>query len=209
MGQLKTRARNRRGEGLRLRQDILDAAAELLDAGGEAAVTLRDIARMVGIASPSIYAHFPDREAIVAALVGVTFGDLRAHLEAALEAAGPDPVARLRATCAAYLGFSGRWPQRYRVLFGGLWQARDAGRTPVEAGEAGTGDDVFMLLVGVLRACQEAGRSEGTDPFADAAALWVALHGLAQLRAAAPRFPWPEDLLNTLIDRLALVPVRG
>ena len=42
----KTRARNRRGEGGRLRTDIIRAAAELLD-GGDAAITLREVARRV------------------------------------------------------------------------------------------------------------------------------------------------------------------
>ena len=98
----KTRTRNRRGEGARLRQEIVAAAADLLDSGGESAVTLKDIARMVGISSPSIYAHFPDREAIVAAVVAGTFGELKAELISARDEAGSDPVARLQALCAAY-----------------------------------------------------------------------------------------------------------
>jgi AcrR family transcriptional regulator len=50
------RVRNRRGQGGRLRTDIVTAAAELLDeAGTEQAVTLRAVARRIGIAAPSIY----------------------------------------------------------------------------------------------------------------------------------------------------------
>lgn len=201
----KTRARNRRGEGGRLRTDIIRAAAELLDGGDAAAVTLREVARRVGISSPSIYAHFPDREAIVFAVVEVTFAALREELELALERAGADPADRLRAVCAAYLDFSRRQPERYRVLFGGLWRARQKDLTPVEEGVPGIGSDVFMLLVGALEACRAAGRSLSTDPFADAAALWAALHGAAELRAAAPLFPWPADLLDRLVERLALL----
>ena len=201
----KTRARNRRGEGGRLRTDIICVAAELLDGGDAAAVTLREVARRVGISSPSIYAHFPDREAIVFAVVEVTFAALRGELEAALERAGTDPADRLRALCAAHLDFSRRQPERYRVLFGGLWRARQTDLNPVEEGVPGVGSDVFMLLVEVLEACRAAGRSRSTDPFADAAALWAALHGFAELRAAAPLFPWPADLLERLVGRLALL----
>lgn len=199
----KTRPRNRRGEGVRLRQEIVAAAADLLDSGGESAVTLKDIARTVGISSPSIYAHFSDREAIVAAVVAETFGELKRELVAAVDEAGADPVARLQALCAAYLGFSERWPQRYRILFGGLWQARSTDPGPTDEGASGIGQDVLMLLVGAVEACQQAGQSTSTDPFAEAVSLWAGLHGLAQLRLVAPQFPWPAGLREQMVDRLA------
>lgn len=202
MGVIRTRTRNRRGEGARLRQEIVAAAADLLDSSGESAVTLKDIARMVGISSPSIYAHFSDREAIIAAVVAETFGELKAELVAAVGEAGTAPVARLQALCAAYLGFSERWPQRYRLLFGGLWQARSTDSGPMDEGASGIGQDVLLLLVGAVEACQRAGESNSTGPFADAVSLWVGLHGLAQLRLAAPQFPWPADLLKQMVERL-------
>ena len=60
-GAVATRARNRRGEGARLRDDIVAAAVALLDeTGDQAAVSLRAVARRVGIAAPSIYRHFAD-----------------------------------------------------------------------------------------------------------------------------------------------------
>src|SRR5580692_10012112 len=95
------RERNRRGEGARLRDDILTAATELLErTGSEEAVTLRAVARQVGISAPSIYAHFADREAIVDAIVDGAFGDFNAAIEAAVRAAA-GPLARLREGCAA------------------------------------------------------------------------------------------------------------
>lgn len=201
MTQLKPRPRNRRGEGGRLRGDILRTAADLLDQGGEGAVTLRDIARTVGISAPSIYNHFADRDAILLTVVQQTFAELGSELGAALDRAGPEPVTRLRTFCQAYLTFSLERPQRYRLLFGGLWNAQNAPGVRDQAADLGL--DVFALLVETVEACVQAGRSASTDPTADAAALWVALHGLAQLRTAASLFPWPEGLLERLTDRLA------
>ncbi|MGB7449338.1 MAG: helix-turn-helix domain-containing protein, partial [Ornithinimicrobium sp.] len=64
------RVKNRRGEGGRLREDILRGAAELLDqTGQEQAVTLRAVARQIGISAPSIYGHFPNRESMLLATV--------------------------------------------------------------------------------------------------------------------------------------------
>lgn len=207
------RSQNPRGQGHQLREDILRAAAALMDEGGsDQAVTLRAVARRVGIAAPSIYAHFPDREAILLAVVQDAFAALEAHLGAAVAAAGGDPVARLGALCAGYLDFASRWPQRYRLMFHGVWsapQAADGEATAIGAPGTGepllVGDEAFTLMVECIAACATAGRSRSTDAFTDAAAVWVALHGLTQLRPASPRFPWPSDISSVLVDRLALL----
>jgi hypothetical protein len=67
------------------------------------------------------------------------------------------------------------------------------------------GMGAFGVLVEAVADCVTAGRSASTDPTADAAALWVGLHGFAQLQTAASLFPWPADLLRTITDRLALL----
>ena len=201
----KTRTRNRRGEGVKLRQDILAVSADLLDRGGEAAVTLRDIALTVGISAPSIYAHFADREAIVAALVSETFDLLEIDLREAMEQAGPNPVTRLRALAAAYLDFAVRWPQRYRVLFGGLWSDKTVQPKAEVNSTSRMGHSAFGVLLEAVDACQRAGVASDTDAFSDAAGLWAALHGLAQLHAVATLFPWPAGLLDQMVNRLALL----
>lgn len=208
----RPRERNRRGEGGRLRADILEAASALLDeTGDEQAVTLRAVARRVGIAAPSIYTHFPDRQAILVAIVRGAFTALREAMLAAQEGAGPDPVARLRAVCGAYLDFAAAQPQRYRVMFGGLWNGAEALRSGAitEAEGAELGAESLQVLVAALAACAAAGRSASADPAADAIALWVGLHGLAHQRAVAPLFPWPEGIAGTLVDRLARLEERA
>ena len=47
------RPRNRRGEGARLRAEIVDAATALIDESGGDALTLRAVARRAGISAPS------------------------------------------------------------------------------------------------------------------------------------------------------------
>ena len=111
------RERNRRGEGGKLRDDILAGATELLEqTGNEEAVTLRAVARQVGISAPSIYAHFADREAIVDAIVDGAFADFNAAISR-LSRPAAGPLARLRAGCAAYLRFAEERPNRYKLLF--------------------------------------------------------------------------------------------
>jgi len=201
------RERNRRGEGGKLRDDILTAAAALLErTGNEEAVTLRAVAREVGISAPSIYSHFPDgREAIVEAVVDQAFADFNAAIQDATDAAiaaGAGPLERVRAGCAAYLRFAAERPNRYKLLF--ERQHRIGGDVP----------DVqivgFDLLVRSIQDCVAAGISASTDPARDATAIWLALHGYATLPARLPMFPWPEReaLLDRIIDGLAEITVE-
>jgi AcrR family transcriptional regulator len=200
------RERNRRGHGARLRTDIVTAAADLLDeAGTEQAVTLRAVARRVGISAPSIYAHFPDREAILLAVVQGAFADLSLALNAADPGADADATARLWAVATAYLDFAATRPQRYRVMFGGLWNATDALRTASVATDdvAALGQDTLAVFVTALNACVAEGRSTSTDTGADVVALWLGLHGLAHQRAVLAAFPWPPDITERLVTALA------
>ncbi|MGX7681926.1 TetR/AcrR family transcriptional regulator [Jatrophihabitans sp. DSM 45814] len=214
------RTRNRRGEGTKLRDDIVDAATAILErTGREDAVTLRAVARQVGISAPSIYAHFADREAILEAVLDEAFTEL---IEALTQAIGSvpesDPVRRLRAGCNGYLRFAEERPERYRLLFQSDALTRDLQSSgPVEPpisteqskpdpddflADHLIGADAFAILVNGITACAVAGRSASTDPFVDATALWVAMHGYASLRARHPDFPWPA--YDEIFDRLIL-----
>lgn len=198
------RTRNRRGEGGRLRDDIIAAAVELLDeAGDERAITLRSVARKVGIAAPSIYPHFPDQPAIMLAVVQREFAELRDGLRAAVAKAGSDPRQRLYAVCTTYLDFAQLRPERYRTMFGGLWMPDLDDSSLTEADLAALGDETMQILIDALAECAAAGESASTDPSSDAVALWLGLHGLAHQRAVAPAFPWPPDIAERIIAALA------
>lgn len=198
------RTRNKRGEGGQLRDEIVAAATRLLDGGTEQSVTLRAVAREAGISAPSIYSHFADRDTILLAVAQNAFAELEQELSV------PDaqePAERLRAICTAYLDFAQRWPGRYRIMFGGAWDASQSlERAPALAADlAVLGMNAFGVLQQGVADCIAAGRSTSTDAEADTTALWVALHGLAQLRVTLPLYNWRPDLPATLVDRLALL----
>jgi AcrR family transcriptional regulator len=198
------RARNRRGEGARLRDEIVAGAVALLDeTGDETSVTLRAVARRVGIAAPSIYRHFADQPSIMLAVVQQAFDELDAELRRAREAAGGDPRARLFAVCTGYLEFARKHPGRYRTMFGGLWMPDLEASSVTEADMHALGQGSMQLLVEVLGGCVAAGIATSTDPSADAVALWVGLHGLAHQQSVTVAFPWPPDITERLIVALA------
>jgi len=199
------RPRNRRGQGSRLREEIVAAAADLLEAtGDESAITLRAVARRVGITAPSIYAHFDDREAIVHAVLVDAFATMAARLRAATEGVS-DPVGRLHAGARAYLNLAAEQPQRYRMLFGRR-PTPDSNTPPhPETVETIVGAEAFGWLLDAISDCVTAGRSSTPSVLNSAVQIWVALHGYATLHASANDFPWPDTntMLDTLIARLA------
>lgn len=163
-----TRSRNQRGQGERLRDEIVDAATALIDNADQAgAVTLRGIARHAGISAPSIYPHFDDLAAIMDAVLARAFADLDAAVNAALSGPGK-PDARLVAGCLAYVRYGWEHPNRYRFMFAGKGFAPGAGAT-------------FARVEDALRNCAQTALSTSSDPHSDAFLLWVSMHGMATL----------------------------
>lgn len=179
---------------------VAGAAAVLEETGSEDAVTLRAVARRVGIAAPSIYGHFADRDEMLLAVIADAF----AELDAALAAAGAEASGdQLRAVCGAYVDFARTRPSRYRVMFG-RHRSGEGGKVnqPRTDTDQLLGGEAFSRLVEAV-ARHGGGRSSETA-LQDATAVWVALHGYVSLRDSVPAFPWPaeEALLHTLISRL-------
>ncbi len=199
-----TRVRNARGEGGKLRGDLLRGAQRILEqTASEDAVTLRAVAREAGVSAPSIYAHFADSQAIIDALVQQTFDQLSAALRDARDrqAAAGD---RLLAICLAYISFGTEHPELYLTLFG---RRRSTERTEalVASGrpfEGTSGAEAFGILAdGVATLTTGAGRPAEEE----AALLWAALHGYVTLTAGLPTFPWfpgPTATCEVLIARL-------
>jgi AcrR family transcriptional regulator len=187
------RTPNPRGQGTRLREEILIAARRLLEEeGSEEAVGVRATAREAGVTAPAIYAHFAGHEEMVEAVVAGAFEDFAAEVLSAMDGLA-DPVSRLRAACRAYVAYGIEHPATYRVIF----TRHRPSEMPAVAADAA---DVFQVLIDLLEECSATGGRAGGDAFADAVVLWLGLHGLASLPPSHPRFPWPDR--DRLVDRL-------
>jgi AcrR family transcriptional regulator len=189
---LPRRRRNPRGQGHRLRDEILAGATAILErTGSEEAVTLRAIAREIGISAPSISDHFADRATIIDAVVAERLAELAAQLTAAACAAD-DPVEALTAAWAAYVEFGRAYPTQYRVIFErrylSLWD--DEQRPMSET--APVYNDTVTMMIGLLQTCIDSGRSTSTDALEDSVAIWYYAHGLVALPLAITSFPWPD-----------------
>jgi AcrR family transcriptional regulator len=72
-----------------LRDEILAAAQQLLGERGFAALAMDEVAQRVGVSKPTLYAHFPTREDLVAAMIGGLIDQLFAALPPEPSAAAP------------------------------------------------------------------------------------------------------------------------
>lgn len=98
--------------------EIKDGARKLLVTGGIEAVSLRAIARDMGMTAPAIYRYFPSLEALVAGLAGDLYDELRQQIEAARDAAGADPADQLLAMCRAMRRWAVGHPAEFTLIFG-------------------------------------------------------------------------------------------
>lgn len=194
----KRRPRAGRGDGGRLRNELIAATERLLaKTGDEEAVSIRTIADAVGVTPPAIYLHFPDKEALIFEVCAVRFADLDGAVAAA--AAGvADPLEALRAVGRAYVQFGVEHPEQYRVLF---LSRRARAVDPDELREAAA----FHHAVAAVERCVAAGALPAdTDPFEIAVELWAIVHGAASLLISTPDFPWPSDYVDRLLDTYLL-----
>lgn len=191
--------RNARGEGERLRDELIAAADRLLRAGQtHESLSLRAVAREVGIAATSIYLHFPDKLSLLLAVYERYFAELADRIERVI-GEHTDPAAQLRAVAFAYWHFAAEHPDEYYVMFTVPGTTTVANPLPADRRP---GAAVVLAVQTVITRCIEAGRTPPLDPFRAALCLWTSLHGLITMMAARPYVPWPEPdaMLDTLLS---------
>jgi AcrR family transcriptional regulator len=198
------RPRNRRGQGGRLRDELIEAARRLLStAEQEADVSIRAVTREAGAAPQSFYLQFASLDELLYAVYAAEYDRLRqAMADAASQA--PDHQARLLAVCTAYCQYAEEQPGRYRALTGirGQPSHREWDGRPLPGAPA-----FAMIRDTVAQALAAAGSP--ADPFLAASTLWAALHGLVTLRATRPAFPWPPlaDMIAAIAGQTLHTPV--
>jgi AcrR family transcriptional regulator len=97
--------------------ELATAAREVLETEGAEGFTMRAVADRIGIRAPSLYKHFPDKEALQTAVIATGFEDFAASQErAAARAISEDRAGRLGALAKAYRAFARRHPHLYRLM---------------------------------------------------------------------------------------------
>jgi AcrR family transcriptional regulator len=198
------RSRAKKGEGGRLREQILDATETLLaERGSQEAVSIRDVADRVGVSSPAIYLHFADKDRLFYECCRRVWAGFAVELAPALTAPG-SPISRIRLLGEAYVSFGMTHPEQYQVLF--------SGAPPKMAEEGLTDDPGFQVLLGLISLVGEgiaAGEIRADLVPAEAAvSLWATAHGLVEIllhRRALPALVPVEDEASAIAAALDIM----
>src|SRR5277367_5411592 len=130
------RRRAPRGSGILLRDEILDAATELLlETGHAKAMSIRSVAERVGVTPPSIYLHFQDKDTLLDAVCARYFEKLDEEMQR-VSAVQSSTVEVLRAQGLAYVRFATENPELYRIATMGEWRSGSNGDSALASSES-------------------------------------------------------------------------
>lgn len=156
----------------RTRELLIAAAADLLDAGGREAVTLREVGHRAGVSHNAPYKHFANKEALLA---GVAAEELTKLGEAVadLRKGNLHEGEVLRAALRRYVAWALAYPARFRLVFG-VWSApfEDLG----VAAESGR-----RTLLAIVEAAQRVGQLPPGDAERMSSLLQAVIHGAIDL----------------------------
>jgi AcrR family transcriptional regulator len=162
---------------MKTRDRIIEAAAALLDSGGEAAVTLRAVGHACGISHNAPYKHFEDRSALLAAVAirdCVTLSDI-------FEKLGKErvkPLAKLKKALQDFSAYGRDYPHRYQLLF----SDRDIAMQEGELQRAAMA--LFSAFAELVGECQAANVLPPVPTVGLAGLLYASVHGLIDLQAS-------------------------
>jgi AcrR family transcriptional regulator len=128
--------------------EIKTIALKHLSANGADAISLRAIAREMGMTAGAIYSYYTNRDELITALITDVYGALADAMEAAYENVPPrDPAARVLAVGQAYRQWALANPEEFRLIYGDPvpgYQPPDGGAAKAEEARACT---VLLRLV--------------------------------------------------------------
>ena len=157
-----------------LRAALLGEAERTLRDRGIDALSLRDLARQAEVSHAAPRRHFADRQALLDALAEAGFARLADEVRAAIDGAGEDYQARLRAAATAYIRFATRDPALLELMFG----AKNAApHGPLYE----TSERLFAIAGELIRQGQQAGQLPPGDPQRLRLLLVASLQGIAAL----------------------------
>lgn len=159
-----------------LRQSLMAGAIALIDEAGLSHLSLRQVARRIGVSHNAPYRHFEDKEALLAALAEEGFLALQAAMETARQPFPPGTSQRLAAIGKAYVRFAIANPAHYRLMFSD-YRCDFSQNSALAVAARGS----FQVLVSTILEGQEAGLFRPAEPLDMARVAWSLVHGQSML----------------------------
>lgn len=158
-----------------LRQALMDAALVCIKEKGSEKLSLRALAREIGVSQAAPYRHFEDKVALLSALAGDGFVKLAGQMRACMRDLTSDPVSALQQGAQAYIRFAKDNPETYRLMYS--MHVEEFDDEEMEACH----QEAFNLLEKNVEVGIQTGAFKSHNKDAVVLASWSVVHGFAQL----------------------------
>jgi AcrR family transcriptional regulator len=175
-----------------LKNALIEAGIEILAKDGLGALSLREVARQAGVSHTAPYAHYADKQALIAAIATAGYEKLYARLADVVQQNQATPAQQLVEAGWAYLEFAFEEPDHFKITFSDVVEKEKDYPAFVEISQKS-----FKLVVMIIEACQQTGVLPAGPSDLIAVSVWSLLHGLASLILE-------EQISHTILDRYTL-----
>ena len=141
-----------------------------------AGLSLRKVAQKAGVSHTAPYAHFADKQALIAAISTEGFRQLYDAIHAAAARHEGDPAAQLVEAAWAYVKFALDDPDHFKVTMSGIVQREQEYPDFVAISQKS-----FALVLEIVKACQRRKILRPGPPDLAAVGVWSLMHGLVSL----------------------------
>jgi AcrR family transcriptional regulator len=175
-----------------LKNALTKAGVDILGKKGVAGLSLRKVAQKAGVSHAAPYAHFADKQALIAAISTEGYQKLFNQLVAIREKYQADPKRQLVEAAWAYVQFAQTDPAHFRVTFSSAVEHEKDYPALVEMTEKSFGE-----VVRIVEACQTSGLLRNGPVDMLAVSVWSIVHGFASLLIEG-------QISHTVLDRMTV-----
>jgi len=175
-----------------LKNALIQAGIEILSREGVNALSLRKVARKAGVSHAAPYAHFADKQALVAAISTEGYKEIYEKVYDAVQRHQGEPLRQLVEAAWAYVEFALTDPDHFKITLSGVVEKEKDYPAFVEIAQKS-----FNLVVELVAAGQRAGILHEGPPDLVAVSVWGLVHGFALLVLE-------DQISHTLLDRYTL-----
>jgi AcrR family transcriptional regulator len=173
-----------------LKNALTQAGVEILSKEGVEGLSLRKVAKRVGVSHNAPYSHFPDKQSLIAAISTEGFKQLYDVLDAAVSSYPNDPRRQLEEGAWSYVQFAISNMDTFKIMFSDVLEKEKDYPAFVDISYK-----TFGRVVDIVRACQDYGILRAAPPEMMAVSVWGQVHGITSLMLEG-------QISHTVLDRL-------
>lgn len=159
-----------------LREKILNTSRHLLYEEGHTALSMRGIAKKVGVTATSIYLHFDNKDHLLHTLIEESVEELSVSIENRVDGS-TGVISQFDSIINAYVDFALSNPEKYQIIY--MVRSEAMARYPKEKFRRAR--RCYELLVSIIEKGVEEGLMEEDDPVTAAYSIWAQLHGVTSV----------------------------